>query len=169
MSLPMVQLRNKKDRRVKGGHPWVFSNEIDGDIKALPAGGAVGVYDSKGAFIGRGYANPKSLITVRTASRRKDDIDHVAFWAMKIREAVELRQLVYPGRQSMRLIHADADGLPGLVVDRYGDYLAVQLTTLGTEQRKEITNEMVSGLEYGDLSLSPVRSRLACGRFSTPR
>ncbi|NCG19182.1 MAG: rRNA large subunit methyltransferase I [Rhodobacterales bacterium] len=141
MSLPMVQLRNKKDRRVKGGHPWVFSNEIDGDIKALPAGGAVGVYDSKGAFIGRGYANPKSLITVRIASRRKDDIDHVAFWAMKIREAVELRHLVYPGRQSMRLIHADADGLPGLVVDRYGDYLAVQLTTLGTEQRKEIIGQ----------------------------
>lgn len=138
MSLPVVRLRNKHDRRVRSGHPWVFSNEIDGDVKALPPGGAVDVHDAKGKFIGRGTANPSSLIAVRILSRRKDDVDHKVFWSWRIREALALRQAMYPERTSMRLVHAEADGLPGLVVDRHGDWLAVQLTTLGTEQRKSV-------------------------------
>lgn len=141
MSLPSVRLRTKHDRRIKSGHPWVFSNEIDGDVKALPLGGAVDVYDAKGKFLGRGTANPNSLISVRLLSRRKDDIDHPAFWAWRIREAVELRRAVFPERTSLRLVHAEGDGLPGLVVDRHGDWLAVQLTTLGTETRKELIAE----------------------------
>ena len=138
MTTPTVKLRTKHDRRIKAGHPWVFSNEIEGDVKALPPGGAVDVYDAKGKYIGRGTANPNSLIAIRLMSRRKDDIDHPAFWAWRIREALELRRALFPDRDSFRLVHAEGDRLPGLVVDKHADWLAVQLTTLGTESRKDL-------------------------------
>jgi 23S rRNA (cytosine1962-C5)-methyltransferase len=138
MSIPNIRLRTKHDRRIRSGHPWVFSNEIDGDIGDLPPGGTVDVSNAKGAFLGRGYANPKSLIAIRILSRRREDVDHPAFWTQKIRSAVRYRAAALPDRTSMRLIHAEGDGLPGLVVDRYGDCLAVQLTTLGMECRKSL-------------------------------
>lgn len=135
--LPLVRLKPKHDGRVAAGHPWVFSNEIDGDFRALPAGGAVDVIDAKGKFLGRGYANPRSLITVRLLSRRRREaIDSAAFYAQRLREAVALREAVYPGRTSMRLVFGESDGLPGLVIDRYADVLAVQINTLGMEVRK---------------------------------
>jgi 23S rRNA (cytosine1962-C5)-methyltransferase len=138
MSIPSVRLRPKHDQRVKNGHPWVFSNEIADDVAQLPTGGAVDVFDAKGAFVGRGYANPRSLISIRLLSRmRKEDIDSAVFFAGRIREAVAYRESVYPGRRSLRLVHAEADGLPGLVIDRFDDVLSVQVTTLGIETRKE--------------------------------
>lgn len=135
--VPVVQLKPRREARVAGGHPWVFSNEIEGDVKALPAGGVVDVVDAKGRFLGRGYANPHSLITVRILSRRrKEDIDHPSFYAMRLREALALREDLYPGRSSGRLVFGEADRLPGLVIDRYGTLLSVQITTLGMEVRK---------------------------------
>lgn len=138
MSIPALRLRPKHDRRIKAGHPWVFSNELDGDVGALPPGGVVDVHDAGGAFLGRGYANPRSLIAVRILSRQRDDVDHPAFWAHRLREARVYREAVYPDRRSLRLVHAEGDGLPGLVVDAYDGWLAVQLTTLGTEARKDV-------------------------------
>ncbi len=133
----VVRLHPRRDARVKSGHPWVFSNEIDGDVKSLPPGGVVDVLDASGAFLGRGYANPASLIAVRILSkRRKEDLDHPAFYALRLREALSLREAVYPGRTSMRLVFGEADRLPGLVVDRYNDILSVQISTLGMESRK---------------------------------
>lgn len=138
----LVTLRPKHDRRVAAGHPWVFSNEIDGDVKAIPAGGVVDVVDAKGKFLGRGYGNPASLIAVRILSRRRrEDVDHPAFFAQRFREALALREAVYPGRRSLRLLFGEADGVPGLVVDRYGDVLSVQIGTLGIETRKDAVAE----------------------------
>ena len=138
MSEPhVVRLKPQHDKRVAAGHPWVFSNEIDGDVRAIPPGGAVDVFDSKGKFLGRGYGNAASLIAVRILSRRrKEDIDHPSFYADRLREAAQLRADVYPGRASCRLVFSEADDLPGLIVDRYGDVLAVQINTLGMEVRK---------------------------------
>ncbi len=136
MDLPVVKLHHRRDKRVKAGHPWVFSNEIDGDVSSLPPGGAVRVTDSRGKILGHGYANPKSLIAVRLLSQVKDDVDHPAFYGMRMREALAYRQAVYPGRRDLRLVSSEADQLPGLVVDRFGDIAAVQITTLGMEVRK---------------------------------
>ncbi len=133
-----IRLKPRHDTRVAQGHPWVFSNEIDGDIKQIPPGGTVDVLDAKGKFLGRGYGNPNSLITVRIVSRRrKEDIDSPWFYADRIREAAALREAIWPGRTSCRLVFSEGDGLPGLVIDRYGDALAVQITTLGMEVRKD--------------------------------
>lgn len=140
--IPSVSLRPKSDKRVASGHPWVFSNEIDGDVKSLPKGGAVDVFDARGKFLGRGYANPASLIAIRILTRRrKEDIDSPYFFADRFREALSLRAAAYPGRQSCRLVFGEADGLAGLIVDRYGDHLSVQLGTLGMEVRRAVIRE----------------------------
>ncbi len=123
----------------------MFSNEIADDVKTLPAGGAVDVFDASGAFVGRGYANPRSLISVRIVSRRrKEDIDSPAFLADRLREALAYRTAIYPDRTAMRLVHAEGDGLPGLVIDRYGDVLVAQITTLGIEVRKEALRQAIT-------------------------
>jgi len=138
MSIPVVELHPGRDARLRQGHPWVFSNEIRTSVKDLPSGGTVDVVDAKGAFVGRGYANPASLIAVRLLTRnRREDVDHPAFYTGRLRLAAAYRQAVLPERSSMRLVNAEADGLPGLVVDRYGDVLAVQISTLGMEVRSE--------------------------------
>lgn len=138
MTIPQIKLRPKLDGRVKAGHPWIFSNEIADDVGALPPGGAVDVFDAKGAFIGRGYANPRSLISVRLLTRRRrEDIDSPVFFADRLREALAYRQSVSGDRRSLRLVHAEGDTLPGLVIDRFDDVVAVQITTLGIEARKE--------------------------------
>jgi 23S rRNA (cytosine1962-C5)-methyltransferase len=142
-----VKLRHNHHHRVSAGHPWVFSNEIDGDVAALPQGGVVDVFDSKGKFLGRGYGNPRSLISVRILSRsRKEAIDSPHFFAMKLRESLAYREAVYPGRRSLRLVHAEGDGLPGLVVDRFADVLSVQITTLGMDARKNAIAEALEAV-----------------------
>jgi 23S rRNA (cytosine1962-C5)-methyltransferase len=92
--------------------------------------------------VGRGYANPRSLIAIRLlARRRREDIDSVPFYADKLREALAYRASIAPGRTAMRVVHAEADGLPGLVIDRFNDVLSVQITTLGMETRKPLLEE----------------------------
>jgi 23S rRNA (cytosine1962-C5)-methyltransferase len=139
--LPKLTLKPKHDRRVRSGHPWVFSNEIADDLRGFTPGEAVDVFAATGGRLGRGYVNPQSLIAVRLLTRDKLDIDTVPFWRMRFTEALRVRQRVMRERTSLRLVHAEGDGLPGLVVDRYGDTLAVQLTTAGTETRKEVIAE----------------------------
>jgi len=138
MDISIIRLKAKGDRRVRAGHPWVFSNEIDGDVRGIEPGSGVDVLSATGKFLGRGYANPHSLIAVRLLTRdRKADLDRPYFYTSRLREALALRQAVYPGRQSLRLVNSEADGLPGLIVDRYGSILSVQLTTLGMDRRRE--------------------------------
>jgi 23S rRNA (cytosine1962-C5)-methyltransferase len=133
-------LRKNQDRRVRAGHPWVFSNEV-GEIEGSPADGdLVEVADFRGAFLGRAYYNRKSLICARLMTRGRDEID-AGFFARRIERAVRFREAVLPGERALRLVYGEADQLPGLVVDRYGDVLAVQILTLGIETRAALVRE----------------------------
>ena len=124
-------LKKGEDKRIRGGHPWVFSNEI-GSIEGekLP-GAATEVCDAEGRFIGTGYYNPASLIAVRLLSRQQADIDSEAFFRERIERALRLRRALYPGLESFRVVYGEGDFLPGLVVDKYGDFLSVQIMTRG--------------------------------------
>ena len=134
-----VRLAPNQDRRVRGGHCWVFSNELATDVASLPPGGAVTVEDARGRYLGTGYANPNSLIAVRLLTRDPaDDIDSVAFYQRRIQAAAALRAAVLPQRRSYRMVAAEADFLPGLIIDRYNTVAAVQIGTLGLEVRKEL-------------------------------
>jgi 23S rRNA (cytosine1962-C5)-methyltransferase len=86
-----VKLRQKEDRRILRGHPWVFSNELERAATAFEAGEIVDVLDSSGRFIGRGYINPRSLIAVRILTRRLEDVDR-EFLKKKIAAAHALRK-----------------------------------------------------------------------------
>jgi 23S rRNA (cytosine1962-C5)-methyltransferase len=127
-------LRRGEDRRVRGGHPWIFSNEVEAWEGDVADGGLVEITDQRGAFLGVAYVNRHSLICARVLSRRRDRID-TDFFVRRLERASRLRNGVYPGAGAVRLVYGESDQLPGLVVDRYGDWLAVQVLTLGIESR----------------------------------
>ena len=133
-------LKKNQDRRIRAGHPWIFSNEV-GRLDGSPADGdVVDVHDARGAFLGRGYYNRHSLICARLLTRGQDEID-LDFFVKRLERAVEYRRAVAPDTQALRLVHGEADQLPGLVVDRYGDFLAVQVLTLGMEVRADLVRQ----------------------------
>jgi 23S rRNA (cytosine1962-C5)-methyltransferase len=138
-----LTLRKNQDRRVRAGHPWIFSNEVAGLTGNVADGDLVDVLDHRGAFLGRAYYNKRSLICGRVLTRRREEID-LEFFVHRLERAVAYRASVAPGVEALRVVHGEADHLPGLVVDRYGDWLAVQVLTLGMEVRAELVREALS-------------------------
>jgi 23S rRNA (cytosine1962-C5)-methyltransferase len=133
-----IVLQRGEDKRIRNGHPWVFSNEISKITGEKEPGAAAEIYDAGGAFIGVGYYNPRTLIAARLLARTKVDIDSAGFYRERIARAVSCRHLLYPGMTAFRAVYGEGDFLPGLVVDKYGDYLAVQFLTCGMEMRREV-------------------------------
>jgi 23S rRNA (cytosine1962-C5)-methyltransferase len=133
---PLVTLRRGEERRLRAGHPWAFSNEIDMNpaTKALPPGSVVALATAGGERLGLATFNPHSLIGARLLTREVETPIDAAFFADRFKRAAELRQRLI-GKPFYRLAHAEADGLPGLIVDRYGDVFAVQANTAGMDQQ----------------------------------
>jgi len=119
------------------GHPWVFSNEIDQFPKGIPPGSFVEICRFDGCFIGQGYFNPRSLIAVRLLTRSKESMDD-KFFRQRIHQAAHLRSKLFPSENCYRLIFSEADGLPGLIVDRYGKFLVMQNLTAGMENLSQV-------------------------------
>jgi len=132
-----ITLNKHEDRRIKSGHPWVFSNEIREVSGEHSAGAATELYDAAGGFIGVGHYNPHSLIAFRLVSRQREEIDSVEFFERRIAAAVARRRTRYPGLSTFRAVYGESDFLPGLVVDRYGDYLSLQLLSAGMDSCRE--------------------------------
>ena len=127
-----VHLKQKEDRRILRGHPWVFSNELREVPKDCVPGDIVDVVDHAGRFVGRGYINPRSLIAVRILTRKQEEID-VAFLRRRISAARALRTSLGFG-ESYRALYSEGDGLPGLIVDKYADTLVLQALTAGIDR-----------------------------------
>jgi 23S rRNA (cytosine1962-C5)-methyltransferase len=132
-----ITLNKNEERRIKSGHPWVFSNEIREVSGERSAGVVAELYDSAGGFIGVGHYNPQSLIAFRLVSRQRENIDTVEFFEQRIAAALVHRLTLYPGLATFRAVYGESDFLPGLVVDRYGDYLSLQLLSAGMDSRRE--------------------------------
>jgi 23S rRNA (cytosine1962-C5)-methyltransferase len=135
-----LKLKSGNERRVRGGHLWIYSNEVDvatTPLKTLEAGCVVTVEDHRGQFIGMATINPASLICARIYSRIPDQQLNLDFLKTKFEQLVNHRDALYPNH-SYRLCFGDADFLPGLVIDRFGEYLSVQLTTAAMDQRRDI-------------------------------
>lgn len=140
-----VHLQKGHEKRLLLGHLWVFSNEIAGDLRTYEPGSLVDVYAHGGSFIGRGYINPHSLITVRLLSQQRETIDG-AFFRHRIEAAWRRRERLLSGADAYRLVYSDGDLLPGLIIDRYGDHLVLQIMTLGMELRTELVCETLEAL-----------------------
>ena len=132
-----ITLNKNEDRRIKSGHPWVFSNEIRETSGDRSAGITAELYDAAGGFIGIGHYNPHSLIAFRLVSRQREDIDSAAFFEGRIASALAHRQARYPDLTTFRAVYGESDFLPGLVVDKYGDYLSLQFLSAGMDCRRE--------------------------------
>ncbi|TYO98762.1 SAM-dependent methyltransferase [Geothermobacter ehrlichii] len=131
-------LKPGHDRRARSGHPWIFSNEVSHLEGSPQPGDAVEVLAPRGEFLGVAYYNPRPLITARILTHQQESIDEVDFYRRRLQAALDYRETIYGEMPSLRLVHGEGDNLPGLVVDRYGDVLAVQFLTLGTECRRQI-------------------------------
>ena len=125
-----------KGRRARAGSPWIFSNEIrmDEAAKAIAPGSIVNVRGEDGREFGTGYFNPKSLIAIRLFSDDCDVAIDRDFFTARLKRALALRESIYD-RPFYRLVHAEGDGLPGLVIDRFDDTLTVQVGTAGMERQ----------------------------------
>lgn len=140
-----ARLAKNQDRRIRSGHPWVFSNEIAEVEGSPPPGAEVLVEDHRGMPVGVGLYNPHSLIAIRLFSRRVRPIDEALF-RDRIGRALALRERILPVETTYRLIHGEGDFLPGLIVDRYGDYLCVQSLTAGIEARLDLILDLLQEL-----------------------
>ncbi len=136
-----IRLRKNEDRRIKNGHPWVFSNEIERIEGGRDTGIAAELYDAGGGFMGCGYYSPHSLIAFRLLTRNREDIDSVDFYEGRIRASLAHRKGIYPGFSTLRVVYGESDFLPGLVVDKYGDYLSLQILSAGMEKRRDLLVE----------------------------
>jgi len=135
---PLVKLLPGRHRRLAQGFPWIYSNELDvpPEARALEPGAIVQVMNAAGEPEGLALFNRHTLIAARLLTRAvKHPVDE-AFLAERLARALALRQRLY-AKPFYRLIHAEADGLPGTVIDRFGDTLVVQLNTAGMERLKE--------------------------------
>lgn len=129
-----VRLRSHEGRRVRAGAPWIFSNEIaiDAATRNLPPGTLVEAQAGDERAFGVGYYNPNSLIAVRLFDASAGSEIDADFFATRLSRALSLREALFD-RPFYRLVHAEGDFLPGLVIDRYGETCVVQITTAGME------------------------------------
>jgi 23S rRNA (cytosine1962-C5)-methyltransferase len=134
MPLPIIRLQPQKHRRTQAGHPWIYSNEVvmDADAKALPRGAMVAFHAHDKHFLGVGSFNANCLIAGRVFSPHLVNEISSEWLAERLSSALRLREKIVP-EPFYRLIHAEADGLPGLIIDRFDDKLCVQLNTAGMD------------------------------------
>jgi 23S rRNA (cytosine1962-C5)-methyltransferase len=132
-----IRLKPGEQDRLLAGHPWIYQNELEGWPPEAAPGDLVDLHDSQGRFLGRGYLNPHTTIAVRVLARDRVPVDQ-NFFLEKIRQAQALRDRVMAERSAYRVVHGEADGLPGLVMDRYGDAVAIQLLTAGMDRRRDL-------------------------------
>ncbi len=140
-----VILKKNEDRRITRGHLWAFSNEI-ASIEGNPGPGEVVELKSHaGVSLGKGFYHPHSLIAVRLLTRTAEPVDERLF-QQRISAALALRQALYPLSNCYRLVDGESDFLPGLVADRYGDTIVVQVFAAGMEERLPLVCDILDSL-----------------------
>lgn len=140
MKLPILRLKKNEDRRLRAGHLWVYSNEIDtsySSLKNFLPGQEVQVEAHDKTFLGVAYVNPHSLITARLFSHKTSDRLDKEFISKKIESALTLRKRLF-NKPYYRLIYGESDHLPGLIVDQFGQHLVVQLNTFGMDVKRDL-------------------------------
>ena len=133
--VPVLKLRHGEDRRLRAGHLWVFSNEVDVEatpLTAFESGAQVQVHSARDQFLGYAYVNPHALICARLLSRSPSSPLDDSLLEHRLKQAQQLRQNL-DAEPFHRLVYGESDGLPGLVLDRYGDVLVGQIATAGMD------------------------------------
>lgn len=139
MNHPELLLKKHEDKRLRLGHVWIFSNEVDtarSPLDQFTPGQLVNVVAHDGKVLGTAYINPNTLVCARLLSRKSNLKCGGNFFKSRLSNALALREKLF-SKPYYRLVFGESDGLPGLVIDRFGDVLSVQITTAGMEAHKE--------------------------------
>lgn len=156
-----VKITPKGERALRGGHPWVYADEITSQSSGIENGELTDVLSAKDKYLGTGLYNENSKIRVRLLSRNTNDRFDAAFFERRIRYAIDYRrQVMGPDFHSCRLIFGEADMLPGLTVDLFENILVAEVLSLGIDQRKEMLFRFLVDIlkEYG-ISVEAVYER----------
>jgi 23S rRNA (cytosine1962-C5)-methyltransferase len=145
--MPTLRLKPGHIQPVWAGHPWVYAQAVDRVEGGATAGDEVGVVDPRGNFLGRGFYSPGSAIPVRILVRDEETRLDASFFRSRIERALAMRRsLGLPAEPTngFRIVHAEGDGLPGLVADLYNDVVVLQIGTLGLKQREALVHEALA-------------------------
>lgn len=145
MPMPILRLKKNEDRRLRSGHLWIFSNEIETSVTSLDSfepGELALVQDSKGKSLGTAYVNPKTLICARILNMEPECKIDCNYFENRLAFALCMRNKIF-NKPYYRLIHGEGDWLPGLVIDRYSDHCVIQTNTAGMERHKDIILDAV--------------------------
>ena len=135
MAVSKVFLKQNRKKRLEQGHPWVYPSEIE-TLEGDPQGGdIIHIVNHAGHFLAQGFYNPRSQLIIRVVTYSEVEVDKTLFFD-KIEQAWQRRQWLLPKITSCRIVHGEADFLPGLIVDKYEDVLVVQILSLGMELRR---------------------------------
>lgn len=140
MQLPPLRLKKNEDRRLRAGHVWIYSNEIDTKISPLKnfqPGEEVSVIAHNDQPLGTAYVNPHSLITARLFSTNRSARLNHDFFVARLQTALALRERLF-SKPFYRLVFGESDGLPGLVIDRFGNTLVMQTSTVGMDSKSDV-------------------------------
>ena len=132
----IVKLNEKEEANILNGFPWVYNNEVNSFTGDIVNGEVVKVVNFNNEFVGYGFLNLNSKLMIRMISLKEDDTFDEAFWEAKLKYAIKHRQNL--NFETCRLVFSEADGIPGLIVDKYGDYLVTQFMCLGIDMLKNL-------------------------------
>ncbi|HET7378258.1 MAG TPA: class I SAM-dependent rRNA methyltransferase, partial [Anaerolineae bacterium] len=130
ISMNKVALKPQREKPIKQHHPWIFSGAIDRIDASLQDGDIADIVSSRDEFLGRGYVNRQSQIVVRLLTWDEAEAIDQEFWIRRLTRSISMR----PAASARRLVNAEADGLPGLIIDQYNDFCLVQFLTLGIDR-----------------------------------
>ncbi len=133
MNMDEIILKKNEDKRIKQGHLWIFSNEIQKVVGNPQNGDLVKIYDSQKNFLAQGFYNKNSLISVRILSKEKE-IDIKELFKQRLISSYNFRKNVYPDRNSFRMVFSESDFMPGLIIDKYNDTYVLQINSAGMEK-----------------------------------
>ena len=151
-AFPLVLVTKKAEASIRRGHPWVYFDEITDSFGTPENGGIADVVSDKGVYLGSGLYSAQSKIRVRLLSANANDKYDAAFFARRLRYAIDYRRTVMgPDFSCCRLVFGEADGLPGLTVDRFSDILVTQVLSFGMDKRRDLLYGALRAIlsEYG--------------------
>jgi 23S rRNA (cytosine1962-C5)-methyltransferase len=137
-----VTISRRGAERLARGHPWIYRGDVEKAPADLEGGEAVALQDGRGRFLAKAFWSARSKIALRVVTRDEVPIDE-GFFGERLATAISLREKIFPGEPSLRLVHGEADLLPGLVVDKYGDVVVLQTLVPATERRKHMIADML--------------------------
>jgi len=140
---PKIKITRRGADRLEAGHLWIYRADVESAPAALEAGDVVALVDGRGRFLAKAFWSARSKIALRVVTRDEEPVDE-AFFAARLRTAIELRERLFGGERFVRLVHGEADLLPGLVVDRYGDAAVIQTLVPATDRRKALLADLVA-------------------------